>query len=827
MARPIPRWDLSPQPRQEDWHRLETQAREYAVPRARERMDGMTVLGIQPGPPPTLRIMLDPRGTPQASTKRNPDDTLTYTQDGKPLPDALLLPPGGIGQAPLREIIAQELLGELLNQPDTRNIILRAAALDWALAELADVMRQAAREMLEDTTCQVVTTSGPRRIPLKRAPRTQADLVRRHLVDADVLRIIRETSPLRSGDITLRHYNLAVTNRRDPEGIDWTPHLPQDYLGPASRHHLTPRWSMSESGEIQKIPQSQPDDLMTRMSAIERRTAGFMRRLHKPPPPPPDPTGARPLAPGTGRRRTHFNTASPEAGRKRLVEHLIGPAADRVSRELGPITPLQVTTERDSASLDILVRQGRAVWSIRRNPGGALSSRGQRHLSDTTVHPSLRETTQPLRHHVAVLLVTDAWKYGDRAALLSLALDRDDLLPEDLYRRSMDVMDQALRPPETAAAQGNPPARLDQNRLVEEATRQIQDHFLDRQTTDTALQLFTQYGEPRNQDMLTPRQYNVTAQNLRLLRKLLQTAPNVVHHYCLYMVDQNTPRTRLRHPGQLVQEVRKDVSLSPRQWRTFCRIPPEWRDPGAIRPTCEAIARANQPRADARRLHLAAGREQYHQEFEAVDWERGEPFAAWVQVLNRFLDPANSPQAAQLDRVADALRGHIQEDLPWGPCDWGNLVQRADRWHLQLNLQRHLTQQAADAAWETQLPQGVTHSGVTFTPVTTGPDLVRLGLAMNNCLPSYVRRCELGHSRIFAVTTGNAPPADPTQAIAAVELYQAGGHWQIGQLEAPHLERVPQQVRRAAPMLLRDYQEAHESTSAASQDAGNIAGLPG
>ena len=80
MARPTPRWDLSPQPRQEDWHRLETQAREYAVPRARERMDGMTVLEIQPGPPPTLRIMLDPRGTPQASTRRNPYDTLTYTQ---------------------------------------------------------------------------------------------------------------------------------------------------------------------------------------------------------------------------------------------------------------------------------------------------------------------------------------------------------------------------------------------------------------------------------------------------------------------------------------------------------------------------------------------------------------------------------------------------------------------------------------------------------------------------------------------------------------------------------------------------------------------------
>jgi hypothetical protein len=377
-----------------------------------------------------------------------------------------------------------------------------------------------------------------------------------------------------------------------------------------------------------------------------------------------------------------------------------------------------------------------------------------------------------------------------------------------------DTASRIIKPPE--APPGSGPA------IVRKATLRnlpstVNTLVRNRMTSREVLHLATQHLQA-DPAAITPRQYNTVALNLDIFRTLERTSPNILHHYCRHIAPHQEPR-RYPHPRDLVQQVRAHTGLStPAQWRYFCRLWSSSTSAAAqqqgIRLTeaMQLLERVNRPNAPDQLLTNIALRRRSHQDYSDIHWEQGDPQQALVHLLNQFAAPRGAfPHHRDLDHVQDTLEHHLRTNQPWGPGSWENLLARADRWHRNLQ-DRQADPQAERAAWDSLVHETV-HQETVIRPVTTGRELQHTANIMQNCLATYWQRCLQGRSRIFTIHQAHDQsqhPGYPPTLLAAVELTDRNGSWQIGQMEGPRRGPLPDQALMAAQHLQGLYQEAHE-----------------
>ena len=319
-------------------------------------------------------------------------------------------------------------------------------------------------------------------------------------------------------------------------------------------------------------------------------------------------------------------------------------------------------------------------------------------------------------------------------------------------------------------------------------------------------------------------QYNLIARNSDIFRQMetVKESPPL-HFYCNRMAPSEPEPRTFTHPGEVIATVRDRLGLPTNLWRVFTRIPHEaWpentnitRD--TIAKVCTVLAAANPTTKDHDSMTVIIPLLARQEIEEQAAWTHGDPVQAWANLTREYLSlniprhPFRSSETdAELTRIADTLRNTIRDNHPWGGGNWETLSRRSARWHrdvIERRLQDDKTRRNALAqqTWESAV-QELTMGPFTFTPVTTGIQLVELGEIMNNCLGSYVHDCAQGHNRIFTVQKDG-------ELAAAVELYLQDGRWTPGQAEAHNHAKPPKGVRHHLDQLSKLYQEKQETAT--------------
>ena len=495
------------------------------------------------------------------------------------------------------------------------------------------------------------------------------------------------------------------------------------------------------------------------------------------------------------------------------------PAITEITEKIGPWSAVILDRTRTTTTIRVMTDQrGTTLDAITRHRDGSVTRRVQgKTITGMRLKFETSNVTQPAKQHAGQLITTQVMR--DHPDLMTRILADPQRRSEILHaiRNSADrVLNQCLlnpapQPP-TVKVAPNPGHNVEW-----QATQLLHDQILDQQVLNTANDLFPTITRDSMHD-LGDIAYNTIALNKKVFRKLQRTAPKILLHYCDSIVPDHPKAVKLRHPGQVVEAVRSQLNLTPAQWRIFCRAPHRPRqsdqDPEEhlenIRLACAATAEANQPQADQERLEMAWYRLNHHRFFYQAQWDHGSPWQAWTNLISRFLDPESPPRSTgELDSCIDALRHHVEHQLPWGPGDWGTLLRRSQQWHQQLLQQRHGTDPGI--TWQSLLAS-TSINGVEFRPVTDSHQLHTLGTRMQNCLGSYTTRCRENHCRIFtAHREGHLQ--------AALELQHSNGHWSVGQLEGHSRSTVHPDISIASQQLAQAYQHAHDQRPTGTSNA--------
>ena len=369
------------------------------------------------------------------------------------------------------------------------------------------------------------------------------------------------------------------------------------------------------------------------------------------------------------------------------------------------------------------------------------------------------------------------------------------------------------------------------NEILLLASNTIRDEMVDPKTAELARKLTTRPGEfhmvltvrmgdnvpeekrTRSRKVEQPRipDYNTVAISRDALRGLAKSNEKLARYYCQATGKGTMTPVRAKHPGQLVRAMREHLGTDPPQWKVFSRTgaPPRSEsqrpDEDGIRLGCRAVAEANCPEAREETYAGAAHLTNEHRWFAEARWERGDPWRAWTQTINRFLDPEQGGENEnELRTVADTLRYHIENNLPWGPAPWPSLRNRATRWHQerqQARIRNTRTPEEAQASWKPALETREGISG-TIRPIRSVPELDRAAAELQNCLSSYWKQCVQGNSRVFVIESGG-------RIKAAFDIVKQEGNWALHSVEGPKWRRKAEPEERAdAENTARAYQQA-------------------
>ena len=317
-------------------------------------------------------------------------------------------------------------------------------------------------------------------------------------------------------------------------------------------------------------------------------------------------------------------------------------------------------------------------------------------------------------------------------------------------------------------------------------------------------------------------EYNIVARNSATFRRMEERESPPLHFYCNRIAPTEPEPRTFEHPGEVIRVVKETLELPGELWKVFANIPhPAWpRGPEVNRKTvtkvCTILASGNAPLRDRESVKtmvtlLARPDTNYN-----VRWNHGSPTAAWGALAREFLSMeitrhsfhTSSPEAL-LPRIADALRGRINDDHPWGRGNWETLARRAERWHREKTINARRAREAeiesmADRGWNSAL-ESVELEEFTFTAVTNGRALVKLSDTMENCLYTFVNDCAGGHCRIFTAHRNN-------ELEAALEIYLQDGHWLPGQAEGSQHQRPPKGLAKLHQKLCAIYEDRYKRT---------------
>lgn len=487
--------------------------------------------------------------------------------------------------------------------------------------------------------------------------------------------------------------------------------------------------------------------------------------------------------------------------------HLLAQAIDQVRPHVPSLIPVSYReTDRGTKFVDIL-------WSKDHPPQLTITGHPDGHitLSDSSqldkIHRFLftqySQAHGPARYTAKMLAAALAEIHPDPAQLLvHFPLNRNPRQPQnDLKETARDLISQNLQPavlPKTfrkknlkLADTGPTATRLVRTRLANPAAYEAAF------TAGTA----------------TPwwpiRTYNHVALNGEMLAQHAANMPAVVAYYEKQLLDNSNMLNRLESPGQMVTIVREDLGLDNRLWKAFTRLEGRhyMHDRDAVIDTCQVLHEANRPNAQQPFLHALGSLAHINRRIRATG-AHGDTNAwdGWVRCVNRFLDiqaPYQEEFRQQLQHMADAIlhQARIDPERPWGPGEWHLLYARANA--VLERKKNEIRELRAKTTWPSAI-QTATTDGITFTALTNGAELDDYGDLMGNCLGSYTQRCSEGRDQVFVAHD------QEQNLLAAVQLHNYGNGWKSVQTEAPRHSRVPNQIKKAAEELAKQYNQASQ-----------------
>ena len=519
--------------------------------------------------------------------------------------------------------------------------------------------------------------------------------------------------------------------------------------------------------------------------------------------------------------RTPPNETTPPPRRlDTVIQHIKTSARETVASALSSWTPYELIEQGENLVLNAVTAPDKgAAVTITKHVDGTISIHSPTDPNRKQLHLEAQHLNKLLTNNIAQKLLEHT--VASFCPQVARALTYEDAL----QKLSVAARTTAKKIATDLLTTKDP---KDLSHLVSTINNKVRTQLLDPKVLRTTTALFHpfEHHDPRYYRP-TILHYNTVILNQKIFYAMLATGQSTpLRAHCLEFLKQaDSPRV-FNHPGEIISEIKGHLKLDSQQWRYFCRAAGDistdqmlpWKlDRIAL--ACQALVDANRPQANRELLHNAWIRHRDHETFRNARWQMGDPWKAWTGILNHYLAPSVHPKLQEeLDYITDALRHHVQNQLPWGPGNWDTLNARSQRWHLE-HFGRHprrnhytLPKQGQQAKWTSTLDR-TTIGNLTFTPVITGPKLAFLGAQMGNCLATYWQSCENGTSRIFAVRTNG-------KLKAAVQIINDGATWTRGQAQAPHQTNLDWDILRATDKLAKAYQEAENPVRRPSQTAG-------
>ena len=474
--------------------------------------------------------------------------------------------------------------------------------------------------------------------------------------------------------------------------------------------------------------------------------------------------------PGTpGYREVEKPPPPSETLEQPLIDHINGPAKEAVTALLPHWTPCKISLDGEDLVFRIITSpEGGTAVTFKKRPDGTISIDCPSDPDWKYIHLDAGHLTKLLVNNVAQLLLEHTAHALPAPTAAAATYDNSLQKTCAAARKTAKAIAEAL------VTTKNP---KDLTHLVSRTNRTLKTKLIDRRAIATVLSLFSaQDTHAPSSDWSNMNNYNTVVLNREIFSGMMKTGQQApLRAHCLEFLRQADSHRVFQHRGEIIREIKDRLKLDPPQWRYFCKAA-RIRSVSDLLPmniprmamACQALVDANRPQAHPQQLHQIWQRQHDHEAFHKAAWRHGDPWKAWTGLLNQYLAPSEIPRSAEdLNLITDALRHHVQNQLPWGPGNWAILLTRSERWHVE-NFQRHgrgryyaLPKEGQDASW-TSLVDLVNIDGLSFAPVTNGPRLAFLGSRMGNCLATYWSSCNQGISRIFTATIQRQPPCSGT-----------------------------------------------------------------
>ena len=513
-----------------------------------------------------------------------------------------------------------------------------------------------------------------------------------------------------------------------------------------------------------------------------------------------------------------------------LSEYILSEAGPAVAKKIGHHRAV-VHFQRDGGEerVELFKKQGQpAFLSYLKRPDGTIEARIHGEPETTMGASALTEQTkQTLMRWIRYETMTRAvrrfrnsgkvvrmmWPctYGTDEMTNDPPKGREYTRPEDMVDDSLTLATQQTIAQMVSGAmldvqRGNTrkiPADIDQ--AVEYAYLVISGEMMDPEVRQETQKLFYREHQ-KTWDTPSTTSYNTIAINWEPMRKMAETDAGIRSYYCQSLSVFHQEPQKLAHPGQIITQVKEDLGLRHAEWQVFKKLGPEkfgrGEDPAEYRQkvkyACRAIADANRPEASRDTIQNVADMHEQHQFYAEAEWSHGDPWTAWTALINRYLQN-DEPRIYQIRNAEDALRGHIQDDIPWGPGTWKTLRERAERWHQTLQ-DKEAQWEKEEPPWDTLLGETKV-DGITFIPVTNANKLISMGNEMNNCIGTYRTKCREGTVRVFYMRKKG-------RTTTALELVKNGDQWNLGQIENRGRRTPGEKTLKAAHKLAEAYTKA-------------------